>query len=270
MEDELAEISENFEKRNEVQTSLTGKQEFTIIQVQKARDALNELLTISTDQLSNIEETEAGGPAETLNLLVSYLSDVVTSQELALPGIPDMEKLPAVVKTKYEQVDVFLTLANQANTEEQNESSNYDELRQGVEDYVIEEQYRTKGEKLRAIKEAEAIAGAIIEAGTLWKYEGRLTLGENIKGKMPREIANQLIEKLTEHMDELDAASLEDDIQRLQEGLVYAKEVVHDLEQNLVAYDYVERVDKVIREVVQTIEISESQVNRLKRKSTMP
>ena len=71
-------------------------------------------------------------------------------------------------------------------------------------------------------------------------------------------------------MDELDTASLEDDIHRLQEGLVCAKEVVHDLEQNLVAYESVDRVDKVIRKVVQTIKISESQVNRLKRKSTMP
>ena len=217
-----------------------------------------------------MEEAEPGSPAETLQLLVSYLSDVVARRDLALPEIQEMDKLPAVIKSKYEQADAFLNMANQANTAEQNESSNYDELRQGVEDSVIEEQHRTKGEKLRAIKETEAIAGAIIEAGTLWRYEGRSAPGENIKEKLPRDIANQLIEKLTEHMDELDAASLEDDIQRLQEGLVYAKEVVHDLEQNLVAYDYVEQVDKVLREVVQTIKISESQVNRLKRKMTMP
>ena len=67
----------------------------------------------------------------------------------------------------------------------------------------------------------------------------------------------------------MDNASLIDDVMKLQEGITEAKEYVYQIKRNLSAYDNTARLDKEIREVIQTIEVSEAQVNRLRKRSTM-
>ena len=153
--DKLAEISADLGKRSESRNSISEKQELTAIQVQKAHAALNELLTISTECLSNtpLEETEPGSPAEILKLIVPYLSNVIGKQQLALPEVSDksrtiggqagiykedLEKLPPEVREKFEQVEALIALANHANEDEQNEFNSYNDLTHGIKDSIIE------------------------------------------------------------------------------------------------------------------------------------
>ena len=118
--DKLAEISTDLGKRIESRNSLGEKQELTAIQVQKAHTALHELLTISKECLSNTTpeaNAEPGNSAETLQLLVPFLSEVVGTQQLALPAVlngprtvgdqagiykEDLEKLSSDVWEKFE------------------------------------------------------------------------------------------------------------------------------------------------------------------------
>ena len=140
----------------------------TTIHVQKAHTALHELLTISTECLNTTPEatTEPGSAAASLKLLIPFLSDVVSKQQLALPAVldesrdindraniyeEDLESLPIKIREKFEQIKDIITLANKANEDEQQIRSNYEELTSGVSDSTIKEWYQIEVVKSKEI-----------------------------------------------------------------------------------------------------------------------
>ena len=180
-----------------------------------------------------------------------------------------MKKVPLAITEKFEQVEGIIARANEASDEETVARNNYDAVVRSVSESTLKESCRNEAAKIKEIEDAQNIAVQIIQSGTLWEYENRPAPGENEKHQMSRDLMNQLIGKLTKHTDKMDNASLIDDVVKLQEGITEAKESVYQIKRNLSAYDNTARLDKEIKEVIQTIEVSEAQVSRLRKRSTM-
>ena len=223
---------------------------------------------------------ESGNPRETLMLMVQFITNEVENNRLGLPDIltaerdvtspkaiykEDYAKLPQDVKEKFEQVDRLIALANQAANEEQCEIGKHEKLINEIDDTDLERQYAKEKERLNAILEAEKIAEQIMEAGTIWRYENKLAPGEVEKRNMTHDMVAKLTDNLTAHIEELDNAGLENDISKLKEEISSAREFVLSLKMNLAAYNNTARLEKVIRDVEQTIEMSEAQVSRLQK-----
>merc|ERR1712002_971658 len=169
------------------------------------------------------------------------------------------------VKEKFEQVDSLIALANQAAKDEQCEMDKHEELTHGTDDTDLKRQYFKEKERLNSIVEAEKIAEQIMEAGTIWKYENKLAPGEVEKRNMTRDMVAKLTDNLTTHIEELDNAGLENNMSKLKEEISSAREFVLSLKMNRTAYNNTARLEKVIRDVEQTIEMSEAQVRRLQK-----
>merc|ERR1712112_819208 len=149
----------------------------------------------------------------------------------------DYDKLPQDVKEKFEQVDSLIALANQAAKDEQCEMSKHEELIHGTDDADLKRQYFKEKERLNAIVEAEKIAEQIMEAGTILKYENKLAPGEVEKRNMTRDMVAKLTNNLITHIEELDNARLENDMNKLKEEIISAREYVLSLKANLAAYN---------------------------------
>ena len=80
----------------------------------------------------------------------------------------------------------------------------------------FEKQYEEEQKKLNAIVAAEAVAEKVMAAGSIWNYEKKPAPGENKRKRMSNETASNLLDALKAHIDELDNASLESNLQKLK------------------------------------------------------
>ena len=67
------------------------------------------------------------------------------------------------------------------------------------------------------------------------------------------------------HIEELDNAGLENNLNKLKKEILNAKEYVRSLKSNLAAYNNTTKLEKVMEDVEHTVEMSEAHVKRLQR-----
>ena len=219
VEERIAEISADHEKKNESWNWVIEKQKITKTRVHKAQIALPELLDLAAHYLARqtqSQDEEPGSRREILQHMVQFLTTEVQNGTLSLPEVinmgrteespkaiyrEDFDNLPQEVKDKFEQVDRLIMLANQAASEEELEMDKHKELTQGDDDANLQEQYVKERKKLGAIVAAEKIADKVMDAGTIWKYESKSAPGELKKRSMTCDMTTKLTNNLRMHIE---------------------------------------------------------------------
>ena len=164
---------------------------------------------------------------------------------------------------KFKDVDEMITRANQAATEEKQEIDKYNALTKSDNEMSpFEGQYEEEQEKLKYIVAAERKATKIKDAGSLWAYEKKPPPGENVKRRMSNEMSSNLTATLNAHIEELDNACLGNNLSKVREEILKAKEYVNKLKPGLKAYNNVSKLEELIIEVENTIIISKSKAKR--------
>merc|ERR1712163_68868 len=176
------------------QAEVQEKSSETNKQVAEAQDRINELARVVHELLVKIcnEDSDVGSPRQTLRLLYKSLSRPIINLPKIIAGVrthdeesiyrSEFNQLPPKIKECFDYSVALIEMANEAVAAQKRAIDEYKLMHNKMNaDNQISKQIADLEEKLMLIKEAESVAGKIVEAQTFWKYEGVPALGDNEK-----------------------------------------------------------------------------------------
>merc|ERR1712121_518073 len=160
----------------------------------------------------------------------------------------EYDQLPQAVKECFDESMALITMANKADSAEKVAAAEYKLVHDKVND-DNGDQYTELRERITLIKEAEAIAGKIVEAQTFWKYEGVPVPGNGDKIPMSSSTLQKIVKEVEGISKDLEEADLEANVVGLQQEIISAKEYIPTLKTALVVYNNISTIQTAIYEV---------------------
>merc|ERR1712240_622263 len=126
----------------------------------------------------------------------------------------------------------------------------------------ISKQIADLEEKLILIKEAESVAGKIVEAQTFWKYEGVTAPGDNEKTPITAGTSQLIVNDLKDITTTFERLDRDRNTVKLQEEILCTKEYLNYLKSILVIFTNTDSIRTAIYETEASIMIYDSVIMR--------
>merc|ERR1712240_580965 len=203
---------------------------------------------------------------KTLNLPVINLPKIrngirINKEELIYRS--EFNQLPPKIKECFDYSVAWTEIANEAVAAERRAIDEYKIMHNEMNaDNQIKKQIADLKEKLTIIKEAESVAGKIVEAQTFWKYEGVPAPGDNEKTPITAGTSQLIVNDLKDITTTFERLDRDRNTVKLQEEILYAREYLKYLKSTLAIFTNTSSIRTAIYETEASIIIYDGVIVR--------
>merc|ERR1712163_2889 len=159
----------------------------------------------------------------------------------------EFNQLPPKIKECFDYSVALIEMANAAVAAEKRAIDEYKFMHNEMNtDNQLSKQIADLKEKLILIKEAESVAGIIVEAQTFWKYEGVPAPGDNEKTPITASTSQLIVNDLKDVTATFERLDRNRNTVKLQEEILCTKEYLDYLKSILVMFTNTDSIQTTI------------------------